>query len=173
MPSLLPAVLEGDIIRPKSTAASPLIISFQEGWAPTGLFCALVVSLLSRKSQLPWKILELESGSKSNLYKIHLQFLIGCSPGSITLVNTMKQFELHPSSELPSDLLPPIWQTIDRNLKEVCLKYSYKVSHHLGFECNCGESPPHSPVHSRFWETSPPVEQAEAMHCLSLSMVRR
>ena len=59
MPSLLPALEEGDIIRPKTTAASPLIISFQEGWAPTGLFCALVVSLLSRKSQLPWKISEL------------------------------------------------------------------------------------------------------------------
>ena len=140
MPSLLPALEEGDIIRPKTTAASPLIISFQEGWAPTGLFCALVVSLLCRKSKLPWKISELVSGNMSKLYKNDLEFSIGCNPGSITLVNTMKQFELHPSSELPSDLLPPIWQTIDRSLKEACLKYSYKVSHHFAFKCNCGES---------------------------------
>ena len=144
MPSLLPALEEGDIIRPKTTAASPLIISFQEGWAPTGLFCALVVSLLSRKSKLPWKISELVSGNMSKLYKNDLEFSIGCNPGSITLVNTMKQFELHPSSELPSDLLPPIWQTIDRSLKEACLKYSYKVSHHFAFKCNCGESPLHT-----------------------------
>ena len=144
MPSLLPALEEGDITRPKTTAASPLIISFQEGWAPTGLFCALVVSLLSRKSQLPWKISELVSGNMSKLYKNNLEFSIGYIAGSITLVNTMKQFELHPSSELPSDLLPPIWQTIDHNLKEACSKYSYKVSHYFAFKCNCGESPPHT-----------------------------
>ena len=144
MPSLLPALKEGDIIRPKTTAASPLIISFQEGWAPTGLFCALVVSLLSRKSQLPWKISELVSGNMSKLYKNYLEFLIGYIAGSITLVNTMKQFELHPSFELPSDLLPPIWQTIDHNLKEACSKYSYKVSHRFAFECNCGLLPHHT-----------------------------
>ena len=144
MPSLLPALEEGDIIRPRTTAASPLIISFQEGWAPTGLFCALVVSLLSCKSQLPWKISELVSGNMSKLYKTYLEFSIGHIAGSITLVNTMKQFELHPSSELPSDLLPLIWQTIDRNLKEACSKYSYKVLHHFAFKCNCGESPPHT-----------------------------
>ena len=144
MPSLLPALEEGDITRPKTTAASPLIISFQEGWAPTGLFCALVVSLLSCKSQLPWKISELVSGNISKLYKNSLEFSIGCNPGSITLVNTMKQFVLHPSSKLPSDLLPPIWQTIDRNLKEACLKYSYKVSHRFAFECNCRILPSHT-----------------------------
>ena len=144
MPSLLPALKERDIIRPKTTAASPLMISFQEGWAPTGLFCALVVSLLSRKSQLPWKISELVSGNISKLNKNYLEFSIGYIAGSITLVNTMKQFELHPSSELPSDLLPPIWQTIDRNLKEACSKYSYKVSHYFAFKCNCGESPAHT-----------------------------
>ena len=144
MPSLLPALEEGDIIRPKTTAASPLIVTFQEGWAPTGLFCALVVSLLSRKSQLPWKISELVSGNMSKLYKNNLEFSIGYIAGSITLVNTMKQFELHPSSELPSDLLPLIWQTIDRNLKEACSKYSYKVSHYFAFKCNCGESPAHT-----------------------------
>ena len=144
MPSLLPALEEGDIIQPKTTAASPLIISFQEGWAPTGLFCALVVSLLSRKSQLLWKISELVSGNISKLYKNCLKFSIGYIAGSITLVNTMKQFELHPSSELPSDLLPPIWQTIDQNLKEACSKYSYKVSHCFAFECNCGLLPSHT-----------------------------
>ena len=144
MPSLLPALEEGDIIQPETTAASPLIISFQEGWAPTGLFCALVVSLLSHKSQLLWKISELVSGNISKLYKNYLKFSIGYIADSITLVNTMKQFELHPSSELPSDLLPPIWQTIDRNLKEACSKYSYKLSHRFAFECNCGLLPSHT-----------------------------
>ena len=144
MPTLLPALEEGDIIRPKATAASPLIISFQEGWAPTGLFCAMVVSLLSRKSKLPWKISELVSGKQSKLYKNYLEFSIGYIAGSITMVNTMKQFELHPSSELPPDLLPPIWQTIDRNLKETCSKYSYKVSHRFQFNCSCEVFPPHT-----------------------------
>ena len=144
MPSLLEALKEGDIIRPKTTAASPLIISFQEGWAPTGLFCALVVSLLSRKSKLPWKISEPVSRNMTKLYKNYLEFSIGHIAGSITLVNTMKQFELHPSSEHPSDLLPLTWQTIDQALKEACSKYSYKLSHYFTFECSCGVFPTHT-----------------------------
>ena len=144
MPSLLEALEEGDIIRPKTTAASPLIVSFQEGWTPTGLFCALVVSLLSSKSKLPWKISELVSGNMTKLYKNYLEFSIGYIAGSITLVNTMKQFQLHPSSELPADLLPLMWQTIDRNLKEACSKYSYKLSHYFAVECSCGVFPTHT-----------------------------
>ena len=144
MPSLLLALEEGDIFRPKTTAANPLIIAFKEGWAPTGLFCALVVSLLSCKSKLPWKISELVSGNMSKLYKNYFKFSIGYIAGSITLVNNMKRFELHPSSELPPDLLPLIWQTIDRNLKEACSKYSYKLSHHFAFECTCGVFPTHT-----------------------------
>ena len=103
-----------------------------------------MVSLLSRKSQLPWKISELVSGNMSKLYKNYLEFSIGYVTGSITLVNTMKQFELHPSSEILSDLLPLIWQTIDHNLKEACSKYSYKVSHHFAFKCSCGILPSHT-----------------------------
>ena len=144
MPSLLSAIQEGDIIRPKTTAASPLMIFFQEGWAPTELLCALVVSLLSRKSKLSWKISELASGDMSKLYENYFEFSIGYNPGSITLMNTMKQFELHPSSKLPPDLLPLIWQTIDQNLKEACSKYSYKVSHWFGFNCSCEVLPPHT-----------------------------
>ena len=80
----------------------------------------------------------------TKLYKNYLEFSIGYIAGSITLVNTMKQFELHPSSELPPDLLPLIWQTIDRNLKDTCSKYSYKVSHCFGFDCSCEVFPPHT-----------------------------
>jgi len=119
MPSLLSALEEGEIVRPKTTSASPLLVTFPEGWAPIGLFCATAVSLLSSKSQFPWKITEFMSGRISKLYKNHLEFSIGFIAGSITLVNTMKQFEVHPSSTFPTDLLPLIWQAIDRALKEV------------------------------------------------------
>ena len=144
MPSLLPALEEGDIIRPKSTAASPLIVSFQEGWAPTGLFCALVVSLLPANRNFHGRFLSLYLATFQSCTKTILSFRLDISQVLFTLVNTMKQFELHPSSELPSDLLPLIWQTIDHNLKEACSKYSYKVSHHFAFECNCGLLPPHA-----------------------------
>ena len=112
-------------------------IGWGEGWAPIGLFCATAVSLLSSKSQFPWKITEFVSGKISKLYKNHLEFSIGFIAGSITLVNTMKQFEVHPSSTFPTDLLPLIWQAIDRALKEVCSKYSYKASHQFAFACTC------------------------------------
>ena len=137
MPSLLSALEEGEIVRPKTTSASPLLVTFPEGWAPIGLFCATAVSLLSSKSQFPWKITEFALGKMSKLYKNYLQFSIGFIAGSITLVNTMKQFEVHPSSTFPTDFLPLIWQAIDRSLKEACSKYSYKASHQFAFACTC------------------------------------
>ena len=137
MPSLLSALEEAEIVRPKTTSASPLLVTFPEGWAPIGLFCATAVSLLSSKSQFPWKITEFVSGKKSRLYKNYLEFSIGFIAGSITLVNTMKQFEVHPSSTFPTDFLPLIWQAIDRSLKEACSKYSYKASHQFAFACTC------------------------------------
>ena len=144
MPSLLPTLEEGESIEQSTSAASPLFVTFPEGWAPTGLFCALVVSLLSHRAPQTWHLTEFSSNNVSKLYKNCLQFSVGFNPGSITLVNTMKQFELHPSSTFPSDLLPMIWQIIDRDLKEVCSKYSYKALHRFAFECNCGVSPSHA-----------------------------
>jgi len=137
MPSLLSALEEGEIVRPKTTSASPLLVTFPEGWAPIGLFCATAVSLLSGQSQFPWRITEFMSGKVSRLYKNYLEFSIGLIAGSITLVNTMKQFEVHPSSTFPTDFLPLIWQAINRSLKEACLKYSYKASHEFAFTCTC------------------------------------
>ena len=144
MPSLLQALEQGDITRPKFTAASALLVTFPEGWAPIGLSCATVVSLLSRKAKLPLKIVEFVSKNVSKLYKNQLEFSIGDHPGTVTLVNTMKQFELHPSSTLPIKLLPLIRQAIDQSMEEACTKYSYKASHRFAFTCNCGESPTHA-----------------------------
>ena len=144
MPSLLPTLEEGESIEQSTIAARPLFVTFPKGWAPTGLFCALVVSLLSRRAPQTWYLTEFASSNVSKLYKNRLQFSIDFNPGSITLVNTMKQFELHPSSNFPSDLLPMIWQTIDQDLKEVCSKYSYKALHRFAFECDCGVSPSHA-----------------------------
>ena len=137
MPSLLSALEEGEIVRPKTTSASPLLVTFPEGWAPIGLFCATAVSLLSSKSHIQWKITEFMSGNMSMLYKNYLEFSIGFIVGSITLVNTMKQFEVHPCSTFPTDFLPLIWQAIDRRLNEACSKYSYKAPHHFAFTCTC------------------------------------
>ena len=144
MPSLLLTQEEGKGIEQSTIAATPLFVTFPEGWAPTGLFCALVVSLLSHRAPPTWRLTEFASKDVSKLYKNCLEFSVDFNLGSITLVNTMKQFELHPSSTFPSDLLPMIWQTIDRGLKEVCSKYSYKVLHRFAFECNCGVSPSHA-----------------------------
>ena len=144
MPSLLPTFEEVDTIRPNITSASPLLIAFQEGWAPTGLFCALLVTLLSCKSQFQWKVTTLVSGNMSKLYKNHFQFSIGDMSGSVTLVNTMKQFELHPSSNLPSFLLPWILEIINKCLNEACSKYSYRISHRFAFKCNCEVSSSHT-----------------------------
>ena len=137
MPSLLSALEDGEIVRPKTTSASPLLVTFPEGWAPIGVFCAMAVSLLSSKSQFPWKITEFVSGKMSRLYKNYLEFSIGFIAGSITLVNTMKQFEVHPSSTFPTDFLPVIWQAIDQSLKEAGSIYSYKASHQFAFRCTC------------------------------------
>jgi len=69
MPSLLPALQEGDIDRAQFTVASPLLVTFPEGWAPIGLCCAAVVSLLSHNAKLPLKIAAFVSSIISKLYK--------------------------------------------------------------------------------------------------------
>jgi len=137
MPSLLSALEEGEIVRPNTTSASPLLVTFPEGLAPIGLFCATAVFRVSTKSQFPWMITEFVSGKMSRLYKNYLEFSIGFIAGSITLVNTMKQFEVHPSSTFPTDFLPLIWQTIDRSLEETCSKCLYKALHQFAFMCTC------------------------------------
>ena len=167
MPSLLPTQEEGKSIEQSTTAATPLFVTFPEGWAPTGLFCALVVSLLSRRAPQTWHLTEFASKDVSKLYKNCLEFSIDFNLGSITLVNTMKQFELHPSSTFPSDLLPMIWQTIDRGLKEVCSKYSYKVLHRFAFECNCGVSPSHAALVSVDKSTIKCTHASDELHPLS------
>lgn len=137
MPSLLTAIEEEDIIRPQFVVASPLLVMFPNE-APVGLFCALVVELLTSNQ---WKIAVIMSGNISELKKNYLEFSLPNDQGMVTLVNTMKQFELHPSSSLPSKLLPTIWQTIDQSLKTVCSRLSYKVLHQFAFQCNCGLHP--------------------------------
>ena len=149
------------------TATSPLLVTFPEGWAPIGLCCAAVVSLLLHNAELPLKIATFVSSIISNLYKNRLEFSIGDHPGTVTLVNTMKQFELHPSSNLPIRLLPLIKQAIDQSLKEACSKYSYKPSHQFTFTCNCGASPSHNALISTDKSTVQCTKDPEEVEPLS------
>jgi len=135
MPSLLPALKEGDILRPQFTAASLLLVTFPEVWVPICLCCVAVVSLLSHKAcqdfvQQYFKALQESIGIFHLLSPWH------------TLVNTVRQLELHPTSILPCNhvLDSLIRQAIDQSLEEVCSKYPYKPPHQFAFTCNGGTS---------------------------------
>ena len=108
MPSLLPSISKDDVGKHRLSTTSivaPLLVHFSDGCAPNGLFCALVVYLIS---SCGWKIAYRSSSPSCiatpscvarNCVEFQLQV-----PGSAILVNSYTHFEVHPS--IPERLYP-------------------------------------------------------------------
>ncbi len=143
MPCLLRPLEASAVTRPEYTAADPLLVTFPTGWAPSGLFCALLVELLSATSPLQWDIPTLYSSRVTKLRKNSLELLVSNNRGTVTLINTAKCYEIHPSSTFSPSLLSLVVQQIDSCLKDACLKFSYRITHRFAFRCKCGKEPTH------------------------------
>lgn len=147
MPCLLRSLEPAEVARPEctDTSADPLLVTFPTGWAPAGLFCALLVELLSASSPHQWSVPLLYSDPITLLYKNSLELSLA-EPGlkgSITLINTARHYEIHPSSQFPTRLLPSVLRQIDSHLQQACSKFSYRVTHKFAFKCQCGATPDH------------------------------
>ena len=117
MPCLLRILDDKDVARHRvslSSPAAPLVLLFPHSGGPLlGVFCSLMVFLLSADNRLPsaWKLL-LDSSAPACLYRNCVVFTIPRYPGTITLIDSFAFFEVH--IEIPTSVAAKV-------LSKLCL----------------------------------------------------
>ena len=135
MPAVLPSAQESELnVSHNPVDPAPLLIRFKSGIIPVGVFCASIASLVARKDQLGWILMEPQS-SDYTLYKNRVTFRVSRWSGSydVTLVSKPKQYEAHiilcsPStSDGPShDICEHVLETVCHTLDHVISKMKHK-----------------------------------------------
>ena len=128
--------------RDESICPAPLTIYFECGYTPVGVFCCLVVYLLSQtsKSELEWKLHD-----KIVHHRNKITFIISKYYDRITLISRATFLEVWVDQKTPKlslDVLcEQIISTLHRGLETVTqsLHYTYKSCHFFGFICCCPE----------------------------------
>ena len=133
IPALLPVqdihTVRGEALSAKSSLV-PLVFLFSDKCTPSGLFCAVVVKLLSSN----WKVNE-----KAKAYSNAVTLLRKkCKPRlAITFIDSFKSFEVHCSKE---DKLPEIKNEIEEVIESVIHSRKYKCGPpQIAFFCPCSE----------------------------------
>ena len=119
----------------------PLLYHFQSGPGPAGLFCALVVYLISRKC---WNVCHNKpplQGSFSNALTLRGHGM----PVTVTIVDSGHQFELYCQDyvKFPEEhFLPRIRATVENAIQTVVWERKYRIAHPVpAFFCReCGGS---------------------------------
>ena len=143
MPSLLDVLKRSEFDRPP--CGCPLVIFFEDGCAPLGLFSSLVAFLLSDKNEPnSWLI----AGDIRKLYRNYITFGLGDScPGSVTLIDSATFFEVHLTIEcedlplLYNGTCKDVSRTILTGLSEAINARSFRnVRYQEAIICPCKES---------------------------------
>ena len=137
-------------VQQSASCPVPLLISFECGYTPVGVFCCLVVYLLSQTS-LEWKLQEEE---ETVHYRNKITFEVGKFYDSVTIIShaTFLEVLIHrwKTSKLSTDsLCEQVLSVLHNGLIAVTksLHYTYKSKHLFGFYCHCSPSLlPHSAV---------------------------
>ena len=101
MPSLLYMVTPEDVSKylpPPSSSAAPLLVHFPAGCAQNGVFCALVIYLLSK---CQWKFACDVRGNPLCISHSCIRFQFPGKPASIVLVDCFSYFEVHVTMAIP------------------------------------------------------------------------
>ncbi|XP_019850152.1 PREDICTED: uncharacterized protein LOC109580953 [Amphimedon queenslandica] len=137
--ALKPADVEREE-RDGSVSPAPLLICFECGYTPVGVFCCLVVYLLDQKTDraLEWKL------TGNDQYRNRITFQVGQYYDTVTLISRATYLEVWvqqmKGSELStSDLL----SSLHKGLVTVTqsLHYTYKSKHMFGISCTCTAVP--------------------------------
>ena len=139
MPSLLQMITLEEVSKllpPPSPIAAPLLVHFPAGCAQNGVFCALVVYLISVSG---WRFAK---GIPHCVSRNCVCFQLPGKPVCITLVDSFTYFELHVKAPntMYIELCPTIRVSV---LKAAAKSLRYNNSIPLpAFSCKCS-SPPH------------------------------
>ena len=143
MPSLLPMIPAEEVKRycpPPSSTIAPLLVHFPNKCAPNGIYCALVVHLLS---VCGWELLYQTGTSPACVSRNCIRFMFPGKPATVSLVDTFSFFEVHvktPSTNIPSEVRESVFSGLEN--ASCTLKYD-DLKPVVAFFCECG-APPHS-----------------------------
>ena len=146
MPSLLRMISSEEVnkhLPPPSSSAAPLLVHFPAGCAQNGVFCALVVYLLSK---CQWKFAHDVRGNPICVSCDCIRFQFPGKPASIVLVDSFSYFEVHIETRdtLYPKVCPRIRNSIFSGLKVAAETLRYTNSTPVpAFFCKCS-SPPHA-----------------------------
>ena len=122
--------------RDKSHSPSPLLICFECGYTPVGVFCCLVVYLLDQKADqvLQWKLTD------NDHYRNRISFEVGHYYDTVILISRATYLEVwvqQRKSSSTSDLCDKILSSLHKGLETVTesLHYTYKSRHMFGVPC--------------------------------------
>ena len=152
MPALLP-ILETEKVceyRVRSDSpVAPLSLDFPLGGPRLGTYCSLTCFLVSPDNRFPcpWKIDLLQSSNTPTcLSRNCTQFYIPGFPGSVTLIDTFKQFEVHvdTAKEVCGELCSFVSQAVFTGLKKATVVLGYNNSiPSKAVLCPCKGKDPH------------------------------
>ena len=140
--ALKPADVEREE-RDGSVSPAPLLICFECGYTPVGVFCCLLAYLLDQKTDqvLEWKL------TGNDQYRNRITFQVG-QYDIVTLVNHATYLEVWVQQIKglklsTSDLCDKILSSLDKGLVTVTqsLHYTYKSKHMFGVPCTCTAVP--------------------------------
>ena len=142
--ALKPADVEREE-RDVSVSPAPLLICFECGYTPVGVFCCLVVYLLDQKTdqELEWKL------TGNDQYRNRITFQVGQYYDTVTLISRATYLEvwvqqIKGSKLSTSDLLSSLHKGLDTVTQS--LHYTYKSRHMFGVPCTACTAVPHPAV---------------------------
>ena len=144
--ALKPADIESEHRNETSTPA-PLLIWFECGYCPVGVYCCLVVYLLSlsQQTQLKWEL------ANPPHYRNKITFIVGKQFDRVTILSRATYIEVWVDQTPLKTLCQHIRSILNQGINAVTktLHYSYNSRHYSGFPCCSSSSsclPPHSAV---------------------------
>ena len=139
--ALKPADVEREE-RDGAVSPAPLLICFECGYTPVGVFCCLVVYLLDQKTDqvLEWKL------TGNDQYRNRITFQVGQYYDTVTLISCATYLEVWVEQKMsPSlnNLCDKILLSLQKGLLTVTqsLHYTYKSKHMFGVPCTCTAVP--------------------------------
>ena len=126
---------------------TPILIIFERGYVPIGLFCAMVTRLVSRGCEgilgMKWKLMDTVA---ERVKRNFVSFQIDAAQHEVTLISHVRCYELRISRKNDqtdlNELCTYVLSTVQFVLKEI----SKQVKPHVAFECLCEK---HRPTEKR------------------------
>ena len=138
IPAVLPSAQECELnMSHNSVDPAPLLIRFKSGIIPVGVFCASIASLVARKDQLGWTLMEPQRPGNQcsySLYKNRVTFRVHIQGASydVTMISKPKRYAVHitlvrPPTRRPShDICNHVLETVCHTLDHVISKMKHK-----------------------------------------------